>query len=586
MTWIKNWFKLKRRDGYKSVILQARKILLDNGTAKALRFLAESPEADSEEVIQEMISIAYKKQFDNELASFWKASFLDPIFCQCSLCDSNWLIPPESNIPASIEPQLSVLGVICHVCGRVLCSTCTKISGPQCTCGNAYAVIRRPNGRKHVQPNSSESYSDFWELPEIIEKDTSYLHLYYGNDGRVPIGSDPTFPQRQIAPAENHLGWAEALINAGCYYQAQQQLDLLGADELGLAKAQYLRARLELVQYQNARKFRQSYSDYRYLPEDWYDAPERIKRRLEEAIQLDPNLGEAWLSAAQVYINPECGTNYERALECIQRAEACLGTIGAVLLVKGKVLRELGNPSEAARVLSCIPIDSAEVELIKQERDLAESEVQSNTESLDAKIALKLGRWYIRVNQHDRARSVFTRLVELCPDQPEGYYGLAKLAFLNFKYTQIERYNQAYDLCQEALKFDPNFGLAYELLGTIFQNLSFSKEKAVSFKIEEYVDYFQRAVRHDPTCDIAFSSLGEECINQGELHPAIEMLEQAAALDTNASSVYFYLTAIYFGLRQYEKADWAQRKAKELAPSLRLSADYQQKIQKLCGFEY
>gem|GEM_PF-3200243 len=592
MNWISRWYKPKSENDCESVILQARQKLSQHGAIEALRFLKGSPEAASEAVRQLVQSIAYSHHKDLP-TSFLNEPFFDPIWCQCSLCNKVWLIPSIDDIPNNIDPRFSALGVICPKCGRVLCPTCSKILGSHCTCGSAYTVILYPNGRKHVNTMSSESEIDLWSnrLPEIPLNREPYVHLFFGADGRVPVGLDPTLSLKRIASDEDHLGWAEILIEAGCYYQGQQQLELLGDIESRLAKAQLLRARLELVQYHNACKLHRGHLDYGFLPENWHQSPMKIKQRLEEAVHLDPELSEAWLLAAKVYSNPEYGADYRRALECAVRAEVRLGGIGAVVLVKGIALRELGDSFEALRILRHAPTDSREADIIKKELNLTEMEAHCHDNPTDAETALKLGRWYIRDQKHDRAKTLFARLVELCPDLPEGYYGLAKLAFLDFKLNWAERHNQAYELCREALKRDSEFGLAYELLGSVFRNLSLgssldNKEEGVSFEVQDYLDYSRRAVRLDATCDVAFSNLAEAHIDKGELQQAIEMLEKAAALDTNNSSVYFILAKIYLGLRQYDKADLAERRAKELSPDTELSAEYEQKILELCGFEY
>jgi len=588
MNWISKWFGIKTRRQSKRVVLQAHQIQLRDGAAQALRFLADSPEPYSEPVIQAMLAITYGKVRDFE--SLLNDASFDPIFSQCDSCNNNWLIPPSANIPKSMRPELSYIGVQCNSCGRVLCPTCVKITGLRCRCGKKFAVIQRPNGRKRKKLLKSEPQSANlpWQQANTLLESYMPLYLYYGSDDPIPMAVDSTFPLRQTATAEDHLDWAEILLDSGCYHQVQQQLDIVGQPkDSELAKVQWLRARLELVQFQNARRLSHEHHFSRFLPEDWYEAPKRIKHLLEESVRLSPVLGKAWLLAAEVYSTPEWTPDFGRALECAQQAELCLGENPSVLLLKIRILRALGQSREAVSLVDRISVDAITDETLTKEWEVATWERRWYDDPTDADNSLKLGRWYLRSKQVVLARHLFSELVRLAPDHPAGYYGLAKLAFINYELSGADRFNEVYHLCQSALKQDPKFGLAYELLGILFWNLSGSSSQGTDliFRVEEPIGYFERAIELDPTCDIALYYLGDAYINKGQLKPALTVLEQAVALDTDSSSVYFFLAAIYMGLREYEKQVWAYKKAKDLSPHTQLSAEYEQKILRLCSLE-
>jgi tetratricopeptide (TPR) repeat protein len=473
----------------------------------------------------------------------------------------------------------------------------------------------------------------------------------------------------QTASTDDHLGWAETLVDAGLFFQAQQQLDLLRELGASSARANWLRARLELVRLRNASERSRRRLDTNVLMPEWWKSPEKIKRWLEAATEQSPEFGPAWLTAAQVYLDPTCGQDFARALQCAQRAQALLGETPEVLLALGQTLRGLGCASEAVAVLRRITarylfswdnipgndserllrylkddhniswVESAEIRKsddgkairifkdknsaeirieaekvtleisdvrihdlkVKQEKGelniyeestqarealkFAELEARCQSEPVDVDAHLRLGRWCFRNNQRDRARKIFTRLLERCSDCAEGYYGLAQLAFTDYDKKETERYTEAHRLSHEALKRNQDFGLAYELLGTIFHNLRFGMGK-VDFPVKDPIDYYRRALQHDTTCDVALCSVAEDYIEHGQLQPAIKLLEKAAKLDTDISSVYFILAVIYKGTRQFEKEDWARHKAKELSPDTDLSSEYENKILQLCGFEY
>jgi tetratricopeptide (TPR) repeat protein len=414
--------------------------------------------------------------------------------------------------------------------------------------------------------------------PDVPLKSQKDLHLYFGSEGRVPIGVDPTFPSLQTAEADDHLRWAEILLDAGLFYQAQQQLDLLGEPDASSARTNWLRARLKLVQLHNSAKRRSSW-------DQWREARDEIKGRIESAMKQSPEFGPAWLTAAQIYLTPDFGPDFARALECAQRARMLLDETPAVLLALGQALRGAGNPSEAVAILRRIPADSEESALAGETLELAELEARCQTEPIDVEAHLQLGRRHWRKKRYDEARKLFRRLVTERPDRAEGYYGMALSAFTDFDKTAAERWTEAHRLCREALTRNSRFGLAYELLGSIFDNVQSTGTK-VSFPVGDPIDYYQRALEYDPDCDIALCEVAQDHIEYHRLQPAIELLERSAALDTNDSQVYRILAVIYRGTRQFEKEHWARRKAKELSPEIILSDEYENKILRLCGFEY
>ncbi len=647
---------------------KARGILHRDGAAKALEYLRDSPYVGSEPVVRMMHALVWNNQHDlpKELL---EEPFLDPIWCQCTVCEYTWLISPLLSQVGQYRTQNA--GIVCSSCGRVLCPKCATAADANCPCGGSFSNICHPNGRKHREHSTVESEEWNWlpPPPDIPIESAKDLHLYFGFEGRVPIGVDPSFPSVQTASTDDHLGWAETLVDAGLFYQAQQQFDLLKESGASSARANWLRARLELVRLRNASERSMRHLDTDLGIPEWWKSPEKIKRWLDDATKQSPKFGPAWLTAAQVYLDPACGQDFARALQCAQCAQARIGETPAVLLALGQALRGSGRALEAVAVLRRIParylfswdnipgddserllrylkddhniswVESAEIRKsddskavrifkdensaeirieeekvtleisdarihdlkVKQENGktniyeestqaledlkLAELEARCQFEPIDVKAHLRLGRWCLRNNQRDRARKIFTRLLKQTPDCAEGYYGLAQLVFTDYGKEVTERYTESHRLSHEALKRNQDFGLAYELLGTIFGNLRSGMEK-VDFPLRDPIDCYRHAIELDPTCDVALCSVAEDYIERGQLQPAIEFLERAAKLDTNFSSVYFILAVVYRGTRQFWNEDWARHKAKELSPDTELTSEYENKILQLCGFEY
>ncbi len=455
---------------------------------------------------------------------------------------------------------------------------CDEVQGNEDRC-----ISGREN---HSEPGKSGLLPAIPNVPIASDKD---LHLYFGFKGQIPIGIDNSIPSLQSARMDDHLRWAEILIDAGIFYQAQQQLDLLSEQNALSAKANWLRSRLKMIKLRNAieRSNRGLEID---LLHGWTKWPTEIENMLDAARKISPEFGPAWLTAAQFYLDPISSYPFyaprsSEALECAKQAQNLIGDTPAVLLALGKAFRGSGSPSEALAALDRIPEETDEHILALNELELAKLEASCQSAPIDVEAHLRLGRWYLRHDQRGKAEAIFQNLLEQCPNRAEGYYGLARLIITNFKMEEVERLTEAYKLCHEALDRNSNFGLAYELLGTIFSIASSGVAK-VDFPIESSMNYYQLALKNDPTCDKALWAMAKYHIDRGELQPAFELLERAAALDTNEPMVYFTLAFIYMGKRQFEKQEWAYSKAKELSPDTNVSSYYENKILELCGFEY
>jgi tetratricopeptide (TPR) repeat protein len=574
----------QQRDEVDSLLSGAQNLMLTNGPAEALYSLRDSPFVSDERVRRWAHAVVWNHQtsLPKELLD---ESFLDSIWCQCKACEFTWLISPLLKIHSEAS-QFENVGLQCLKCDRALCPHCAKAAKPNCPCGGAFTSMRQPNGRKPSRESEpSDEAEKFWfsELGDLPELPQNIEH-YFGFIGPVPIGIDPDFPLRQVLDTETHLSWAESLLNESLFYQAQQQLDLLGKEGLTLPKAKYLRARLKLTQLRNAKE-RYRRRDFSLGVPRWTNWPTEINSLLQDAVAEAPGLGAAWLSLAEVNLDESFGVDYRRAAECGRRAEGILGKTPAVLLVLGRALRGSDQFSEAVTNFRAIQPDSIESMAGQQELKLAELEALCEADPDAVEAHLELGRWYLRKDSKAQATKIFERILSRHPERAEGHFGMGRLAFQSAQ-SGPERWEEAYRLCQVALSRNAAFGLGWELLGLVFDVVKYQSKPKPTFEIGSALECYQRAISYDPTCDLALRAVAENELKDGRLEPALQALEQALQLDTNDAQVYYLLAAIYHGRREFLKADVAYRKAKELWPEVELDATFKNRILKLCRYEY
>ncbi len=572
--------------------------LLEEGLAAALRFLIESQEYSDPAIQRRIHAIVnlHRRRIEAEAGvEFLQQSAFDPIFCQCSVCQREWTISPlltsPTISPEALQPLITEINTkICPSCGKAYCRRCAATAGKTCTCGTTLQPLSRPNGRKRPQPQPKPDSSNFGRQREKFHTDAPVrnkpdLHLYFGKEGKVLIAIDKTFPQVQPAALQAHVDWAETLFNFKQYYQAEQQLDLLGEAANEIGKASWLRARLRWIQYRNLVQRRREHLTYM-----GFEAEHAMKREiyqlLEQATLQSPQDGQIWLTRAEASMEFWSKTEKETeslALKFALEAQAHLPGNANALFLEGKAHHKLGQYEAALTALRKIP---SEAECYSQAHQLAhgaELALRCQEKSVDIQAHLELGYRLWMHNRRAEAAPLFQRLITTFPDSAESLFVQGLLMWFDFKHP--ERYKLTHLYYLQALEKKPDFGLVYQYLGILYHAIPYNYEE-LDYEPGDPVECYKRAVQLDPTCDLAWGEQGQIAIDQGDIPTALSLLEKAAALDTTDHSVYLNLSAIYLGHRQFEKQELAKQKAKELEPIIELKAEYVERILALCKFEY
>jgi tetratricopeptide (TPR) repeat protein len=559
------------------VMEQSQKTLWSKGPNAALELLMGSPHRAQVRLVQRMQAIAYIHQGSLQQRILQEPA-LDSIWCQCDVCQSTWLISPEMQT-APWAGSSRKTPRQCRDCRRTYCSDCVVSS--RCACNGELQPMRRPNGRKRSpaqQPSVAEPHR---AQSSRRDTDDTEVSLYFGYDRTIPVGIDRGFPIEAVADPSDHLSWATELTDRRLFYHAAQQLGLVTEPIASSAVAMWLRARLDLVILHNRIERSQRRLDRDLLAKSRRPIIESIKSAIDRTLSLAPDFGPAWLLAAEVYSDRRLTPEFARAVESAERARVLLNGAPRTLVVLGRALRGSNRSREAVAIFESIPLETTEHLEIAEELELAKLEVRVSCDPVDVAAHVELGRWALAHHDRDRASLLFERLRTRCPERAEGYHGLGELALTD----RPQRLADAHAHATEAIRLDPRLGVAHQLLGTVHEVL---RHRASDSEVvrEDPLAHYRRALELDPSCDRALTGLAEDAINRSDIKQALVLLERAKALDTRISQVYFLLAAIYRGHRRHEDEHHAMAQAMELAPDIGLSAEYEQRILDLCGFEY
>ncbi len=148
---------------------------------------------------------------------------------------------------------------------------------------------------------------------------------------------------------------------------------------------------------------------------------------------------------------------------------------------------------------------------------------------------------YLKEKNYEMTRQTAEKLIEIAPQEPEGYYGLGIYHIYQILYERSESPEESLKLAEEyaekAFKLDPSYG--HTLL--IYAYIDLLNEK-----YEESIPHLEKWVDIEPNSAIAHYYHGYFLYLIGEYEKAIPRIERAIRLDPFPDvDFYVYLGAVY-----------------------------------------
>ncbi len=172
---------------------------------------------------------------------------------------------------------------------------------------------------------------------------------------------------------------------------------------------------------------------------------------------------------------------------------------------------------------------------------------QKNTESLEAYDYQLRGREFLRLRTRPgktEARRMFEKALELDPNYPSAYVGLAQSYLWDFYYGWAEfpdkALQQAQDFAEKALSTDASNAEGYVVLGIVYAHRG---------QYDIAMDQLNRALALNPNDALSRRQLGEILLFSGRTEDAIRFLETLVPLDP----LYALATPVHLGLAYYLK---------------------------------
>jgi len=146
----------------------------------------------------------------------------------------------------------------------------------------------------------------------------------------------------------------------------------------------------------------------------------------------------------------------------------------------------------------------------------------------------------------------FVAAIEINPNFPLAY------SLLGYAYGFLGYPEKGIGYLNKALEIDPNFIEAYLYLGKIYGHLLDQAQQAVT--------YFEKAIDLNPDSVIPYSMLSSFLVFIKQPQQAFVYSQKALEIDPNYIGTYLELTQIYFFLQEYDKALSYAMKCFEVIP--------------------
>ena len=112
-------------------------------------------------------------------------------------------------------------------------------------------------------------------------------------------------------------------------------------------------------------------------------------------------------------------------------------------------------------------------------------------------------------------------------------------------YYKHKKYNEAIEELETAIKLDPQYAHAHALLGSIFSDISQTKDA---------IQEFLQAIKNEPNNAKTWNNLGVEYNKLGQEKQSIESFRNSIKLDPDNYEAYNNLAVIIEGTHQYQEA--------------------------------
>ncbi|OCR00318.1 hypothetical protein BCD67_25295 [Oscillatoriales cyanobacterium USR001] len=265
----------------------------------------------------------------------------------------------------------------------------------------------------------------------------------------------------------------------------------------------------------------------------------------DQAIQLNPNYGAAYLNRAETLLN---SGDSKGALEDLNQALRISPNNVEALLIRGSARHELGDYQGATD-------DWNQVVRINPRYATDYS---------------TRGRARASLEDYRGAIEDFNQALKIAPNTPFTYISRS-MAYLN-----LQDYQNAIADCDQALRISPNFVIAYYQRAKVhFQSRNY----------QSTIADFDRVLRINPNLANAYSNRGFARYKLGDKQGAIADYSQALRIDTNSAVVYYYRGVARSDLGDKQGAIQDFQKAADLYQQQGKKDDYQDALNRIRKLE-
>jgi len=223
-------------------------------------------------------------------------------------------------------------------------------------------------------------------------------------------------------------------------------------------------------------------------------------------------------------------------------------------------------------------VDLSKVRALLRKREDRRARKEKEVAPDDLEGYLERGFLHLEDNELDEAMADFQHCLKLRADYAPAHRGLGWTYYLN-RYSGDPKANldKALSHLREAMRLDPKDGEPHFFLGIIHHNEG-EEEEAVA----EWRKALELGLPPEKEAS-AMESLGQHCINRGQLAEAVAHFEKAKELDPSLFIPHTYLRIIYEAWGEGAKAEVERREAERTCRGTSLVPSVEAKVRELAS---
>lgn len=272
----------------------------------------------------------------------------------------------------------------------------------------------------------------------------------------------------------------------------------------------------------------------------------------EKTVSIRPNFADAYYQLGLLYAQDN---RYNDSINAYKKAYSEDTELIQSLYNLSQVYLRNGNRDAAREKMRLFEERKTVIEPLNKLKGKFQ---RTNDQNEKAKLQANIARYYLNLNDYERAVLEYEKALGLNPRVVEAYNGIG------IAYTMLKRYPQAIKSQEKALALNPEFANAHASLGLIYLI-----QENYELAIHHYRQSISLSVNNSENRNLSveaesYKKIGQILMSQQSYSDAISAYQASIAINPNDAELYYNIGISYANIEKYSDALSSLNKALEI----------------------